>query len=215
MTTAGDNPLYGRFDEMLDNVLHPRAQRAPGVIFCADLYCGDGEANRAASNAGIDTVYAYTLDDDEAEIYLDRFHIEPFTGITGDSVRMAPDFDLLLVRIGGDALMPPPQSKRGRQKYDAPVEHALRFMLVKKPAEVLFWGRDLSDGVGTEIARAVSDDAERLGYQIGKQSGDGMTFVVAVRANGPFPWPDMPSLENVIAAMKFVVLRATAQENGE
>ena len=23
MATAGNNPLYGRFDEMLDNVFHP------------------------------------------------------------------------------------------------------------------------------------------------------------------------------------------------
>ena len=207
MTTAGNNPLYGRFDEMLDNVLHPRTRRAPGVSRCADLYCGDGTANRAAFAAGTDTVYAYTLDTAEAEPYLERFGIEPFVGTTGDSVRMAPDFDLLLVRMDGSALTPPPQSKRGRQRYDAPVEHALRFMRVRHPAGVLFWGCDLPDGFVAEIVQYIADDAERLSYLVGKQSSDGIAFVVAIRTDGPFPWPNVLTLESVIEAMELEALR--------
>ena len=108
MTTAGDNPLYGQFDAMLDSIINPRGSgRSSGVICCADLYCGDGEANHAAFIAGTKVTYAYTTSDDEAEKYLDDFYIEPFTGSTGDSVRMAPEFDLLLVQIGEDALAPP------------------------------------------------------------------------------------------------------------
>ena len=71
---------------------------------------------------------------------------------------------------------------------------------------MLFWGRDLPDEVISGIVREIAGDAERLGYQVEKQSADGMTFVVAVRASGPFPWPDMPSLESVIGAMELMVL---------
>ncbi len=206
MVIVGNNPLYGRFDEMLDNVLYPRAGQ-PGVLYCADLYCGDGATNRAASATGVETVYAYTLDEAEVEPYLDQFNNEPFTGTTGDSVRLAPEFDLLFVRIDENALTPPPQSKRGRQRYDAPVEHALRFMRVRQPLGILFWGRDLPDSLIDDVVAEISEDAERLGYCPQIRLNGNAAFIAAVRAGNSFSWPDMPSLENVIAAMKFAILR--------
>ena len=211
MTTAGDNPLYGQFDAMLDSIINPRGSgRSSGVICCADLYCGDGEANHAAYIAGTKVTYAYTTSDDEAEKYLDDFFIEPFTGSTGDSVRMAPEFDLLLVRIGEDALTPPPQPKRRVQRYDAPVEHALRFMRVRKPAGVLFWGRDLSSGIIGEVVEAIADDADRLSYLVQECVGDDTAFVAAIQhLSEPFPWPSTLLLEDVIASVKPIILSAT------
>ena len=210
MATAGDNPLYGQFDEMLDNVFHPRERRAPGVIRCADLYCGDGEATIAAFIAGVDPVYAYTLDEDESDRYLDRFHSEPFVGTTGDSVRMAPEFDLLLVRIDADALTPPQQRKRKVRRYDTPVEHALRFIRARKPSSALFWGHGLSDELVEATALTIASDVGQFGYRIDIKYGtEQPSLIIAHCGASEFSWPAMTTLTNVIEVMEIAAKRMT------
>ncbi|MYC34369.1 MAG: hypothetical protein F4X64_14490 [Chloroflexi bacterium] len=206
MTIAGNNPLYGRFNEMVDSLFNPRDRRDPGIIRCADLYCGDGTATLAAFTAGIDPVYAYTLDEDESDRYLDKFRMEPFVGTTGDSVRMAPEFDLLLVQIGEDALTPPKQRKRKVRSYDAPVEHALRFVRVRKPSIILFWGHDLSGDLVQKVALTVAGDVGQLGYSTdARHDADHPSFIVAHLSPGEFPWPEVPTLTNAIETVEAVM----------
>ena len=86
-------------DDMVDALLQPRQPRLADALRCADLYCGDGSAAQAAFAAGVEVTYAYDLDPDARDTYLDRFGLEPFGGTTGDSMRLAPPFDLLLRRM--------------------------------------------------------------------------------------------------------------------
>ena len=202
-------------DEMVDALLQPRAPRLlPGILRCADLYCGNGDVSAAAFAAGIEIAYAYELDADARDAYTGRFGLEPFAGTTGDSVRLAPHFDLLLVRLSADALTAPevPRS-RGRQWHDAPVEHGMRFLRVRRPVGILFIGEGLPPGLADAVREAVEDEAVRLGYRVEQRSG-GLEAIAGVQVTRPFPWPVVPTLGSVIAGLARVALEPALQRDG-
>ena len=200
-------------DGMVDALVQPRVPRLlPGILRCADLYCGDGDVSAAAFAAGIEIAYAYELDADARDTYLNRFGLEPFGGTTGDSVRLAPSFDLLLVRLTADALTAPPTPTRGRQKHDSPVEHAMRFLRVRRPVGILFIGEGLPAGFADSVREAVEDEAVRLGYRVEQRSGSIEAVACALTAK-PFPWPPVPTLGTVIAGLARVALEPALQRD--
>jgi hypothetical protein len=184
------------------------------VLRCADLYAGNGDVSAAAFAAGIELAYAYELDADARDAYLNRFGLEPFGGTTGDSVRLAPSFDLLLVRLDADALTAPPAPPRGRQKHDAPVEHAMRFVYVRRPVGILFIGEGLPSGLADAVREAVEDESVRLGYRVEHRTGGRLEAVAGVQATRPFPWPPVPTLGSVIAGLARVALEPALQRDG-
>ena len=202
-------------DGMVDALLQPRVPRLlPGILRCADLHCGNGDVSAAAFAAGIEIAYAYELDADARDTYLGRFGLEPFAGTTGDSVRLAPHFDLLLVRLDADSLTAPevPRS-RGRQRHDAPVEHAMRFLRVRRPVGILFIGEGLPSGLADAVRGAVEDESVRLGYRVEHRIGGRLEAVAGVQATRPFPWPPVPTLGSVIAGLARVALEPALQRD--
>ena len=201
-------------DGMVDALLQPRVPRLlPGVLRCADLYVGNGDVSVAAFAAGIELAYAYELDADARDAYLNRFGLEPFGGTTGDSVRLAPSFDLLLVRLSADALTAPPAPTRGRQKHDSPVEHAMRFVYVRRPVGVLFIGEGLPAGLADAVREATQDELARFGYRV-EQRGRRLKAIACVQTTKPFPWPATLTLDNVIAGLARVALEPALQKDG-
>ena len=203
-------------DEMVDALLQPAERRLlPGILRCADLHCGNGDVSAAAFAAGIEVAYAYELDADARDTYLGRFGLEPFAGTTGDSVRLAPQFDLLLIRLDADSLTAPevPRS-RGRQRHDAPVEHAMRFLRVRRPVGILFIGEGLPAGLAEAVRGAVEDELTRFGYRMEHRTGGRLEAVAGVQATRPFPWPPVPTLGSVIAGLARVALEPALQRDG-
>lgn len=172
------------FEDAADAVLRPKNQSASGVLRCADLYCGDGEATQAALDLGMRVVYAYDPSESVCEDYLERFGQEPFAGSIEDSIEVAPKFDLLLVRLN-----------QGKQKVG--VEHALRFMREREIAAAVFWGRGLPDDFLAELSRTITEDLNDPPYICHDES---FSFVVVGNVHNPFPCPSVLSLSNIIAA---------------
>lgn len=179
------------FEDAVDAVLRPKNQSASGVLRCADLYCGDGEATQAALDLGMRVVYAYDPSEPVCVAYLERFGQEPFAGSIEDSIEVAPEFDLLLARL------------RQRNQKEA-VEHALRFMRERRVAATIFWGRGLSDDFVINLAATIEAAKELSDFTVGQAVQDsGPSLIIATRSD-EFEWPSNPSLKNVIKAVSAV-----------
>ena len=211
MVTVGQDKTL---DEMVDALLQPRVPRLfPGVLRCADLHCGTGDLSAAAFAAGIEITYAYELDADARDTYLSRFGLEPFAGTTGDSVRLAPPFDLLLVHLSADALTAPDVGRtRGRRWHDSPVEHAMRFVYVRRPVGVLFIGEGLPAGLADRVREATATQFKRFGYRV-EQRGRGLKAIACVQTTKPFPWPATLTLGSVIEGLARVALEPALQKD--
>ncbi|MXZ89955.1 MAG: hypothetical protein F4W95_11625 [Chloroflexi bacterium] len=184
--TFVDNPEVRR---TVRNLLSP--QRASGKLRCADLYCGDGFATRVARAAGAEVAYAYTPDAGEAERYLEQYGQEPFAGNISDSSEVAPEFDLLLVQVGN---------------WDTQVmiRHVRLLMQGRGLAGVVFWGKGLSNSYITDLWYTVARIPELPeGFTGGTFHDDDLSLAVVSNTHGDsFPWPDVVTLETVIAAFE-------------
>ena len=161
-------------------------QHAPtGKLRFADLYCGDGEATRAAIAADLDVVYAYATDIAMADLYALRFGLDPFVGRIKDSVECSPDFDLLAVQISGKD-----------QEY--PMQHAIPFIMKQQLRGVVFWKYGDYEDFGMEFAMMMKGNPELKEFSIDISRGDGMSFAVISDIHDRFPWPDTLSLDEVI-----------------
>lgn len=190
-STDGDKQMVDQgmtFESTVDALLRPESASASGILRCADLYCGDGEATRAASAVGVDVVYAYDPDESVCDAYLDRYGQEPFSGHIKDSVEVAPEFDLLLVRIDGK-----------REMYPV-IWHTMRFVRARTLVGVIFWQHGSLSGFDMELASIFTGDPELPSFTMYGQQHDDLSFVVISNVHDLFPWPDVLSLENVIAA---------------
>lgn len=187
----------------VENLLRPRIPSAAGFLRCADLYGGDGCMANAAIKAGFEIAYAYDLDLSGAEAYTEKFGIEPFGGNTDESIALAPDFHVLLLRLSPDALVTPPQPRRGRvRRYEAPMEHAMRFLYVRRPVGVLLAGNDLPDGFIEDILNTIQQEMFRWGYAVESREGDGLSAIVGTfHTSGPFPWPRPLTLGTIVKSM--------------
>ena len=176
------------FESTVDALLQPENASAPGILRCADLYCGDGEATRAALDLGLRVEYAYDPDESICDAYLDRYGQEPFAGSIKDSIEVAPEFDLLLVRVDGK-----------RETYPV-IWHGMRFARARTLVGVIFWQHGSLSGFDMELAGIFMSDPELPSFTMYGQQHDDLSFVVISNVHESFPWPDVLSLENVIAA---------------
>ena len=193
----------------MDAVLQPENESASRVLRCADLYCGDGEATQTALDLGMGVVYAYDPSESVCETYLERFGQEPFCGSIEDSIEVAPEFDLLLVRVDKNALAP------SNRRHHTPTHHVLEFMLARKPATVVFWEYASPSVIVRTIVPEISSTAKKLGYDVEYYASTGLGLVnpadglprpqypvdavIATRTSG-VEWPSVSSLENVVRA---------------
>ena len=186
------------FEDVVDAVLRPKNQSASGVLRCADLYCGDGEATRAALNSGMRVVYAYDPSEPVCEAYLERFGQEPFCGSIRDSVRLAPEFDLLIVRL----------SQKNQKKL---AEHAGRFIRDRNPMGVLFVGEDPPIDLTDQIWGIISE-METLGYRTAvifpsdDPNDNMMCAFIGVFGDRRFRFPAKMTLPELVVALRQAVL---------
>lgn len=204
MTEADDQQLI----RTVQNLLRPRQPATTGYLRCADLYCGDGEMADAAVKVGLDIAYAYDLDATIADAYTEKFGIGPFSGNTDYSISSAPNFHVLLMRLHSNALNVPEQPKRAKlRKLEMPVEHAMRFLYVRRPVGFLFVGRNLPDGFTWDVLNVIQEEALRWGYAFECKEENGISAIAGVaHSMGPFPWPKPLTLDATVKAVRQAAL---------
>ena len=193
-------------ERTIQKLLLPRVPATDGFLRCADLYCGDGDMADAAIAAGLEVSYAYDpgLDASARAEYLDRFGIEPFDGITHQSVMSAPDFHVLLLRLGPDALTIPEQPPRTKiRKFEPPVKHAMQFLYVRKPVGFLMAGEDLPDGLFEDVLNTISEEVIRWRYTLDHRTwGRSSAIMGVIYPNEPIRWPGEYSLASLVLALR-------------
>ena len=160
------------FDTAIEMLLKPQTSEPQMLFRCADLYCGSGDfSGIAIRRAGLGIVYAFEPDEATRNEYQTRLGLLPDHGDVGDSVREAPDFDVLVANIAGKAPKPTRKpDRRVKPVPDTPLEHAMRFLYARRPPGAVLWGRGLPQKAVAEI---------RLrGYQI---SEDGRVTVCLLK----------------------------------
>ena len=204
-------------ERTIQKLLLPRVPATTAFLRCADLYCGDGEMAEAATKAGLEGAYAYDpgLDVDARAEYLGRFGIEPFDGITHQSVMNAPDFHVLLLRLGPDALRVPEQPPRTKiRKFESPVKHAMQFLSVRKPVGFLMVGEDLPDGLFEDVLNTISEEVVRWSYTLDHRTwGKSSAIMGVIYPNEPIRWPGEYSLTPVVSARRHASLVSGLRAN--
>ncbi|MYD48239.1 MAG: hypothetical protein F4W95_07110 [Chloroflexi bacterium] len=162
----------------------------------------------AAVKADLEIAYAYDPDASKAGPYLERFGVEPFAGITHDSIMQAPDFHVLLLNLHSDALTVPEQPKRARiRKFDEPVEHAMRFLSQRRPVGFLLIGEDLPEGFVWDVLNVIQAEVLRWGYAFECREESGLAAIAgSLHAIEPFPWPKPLTLDEAVDAIRRAAL---------
>ena len=175
------------FGTAVEMLLRPRTSRPQALLRCADLYGGSGNAGTAIRRAGLGIVYAYEPGEDARTEYQVRLGLLPDYGDVGDSVRSAPDFDVLVANIAGKAPKPSRKpDRRVKSVPNTPLEHAMRFLYTRRPPGAVLWGRGLPRRTVAEIklrgyrsasARKRRRARDRLPTQVGSRWHQGRSAV--------------------------------------
>lgn len=83
------NPYYGKFDDMVAALV-----RTTTLKF-ADFFCGIGGFHLAASNLGMECVFASDIDAECRKAYKANFNIQPYGDITRLKPEKVPDHDFM------------------------------------------------------------------------------------------------------------------------
>ena len=149
------------FDTAIEMLLRPRISEPQMLFRCADLYGGSGDTGLAIRRARLGIVYAFEPDEAARSEYQTRLGLLPDHGDVGDSVRSAPDFDVLIANVAGKA--PKPSQRRGKHRTpDTPLEHAMRFLYTRRPPGAILWGRALPRKAVNELRRYQICEDERV-----------------------------------------------------
>lgn len=200
--------LYGRFDDMVDAVLSPpkagRARRGP--LKCIDLFCGIGGFHIAATNLGLEVVFASDIDDEARKTYTRNFGLAPRGDIVAIPNDDIPDHDILLAGfpcqpfsiIGSKHGMADPLG-RGTLFLEI-----LRIVKAKMPRGIVLENvKQLATSRHGAVLKQIIDELQELGYStdwkilnaldFGLPQKRERTIVVAtLEPFDKFPWPEKP-----------------------
>lgn len=103
MTEPVQNPLFGKFDEVVKAVMRT-GQLVPsrgsywegvGRLRYADLFCGIGGFHAAADQLNMECVFACDIDDEARRVYEHNWRVRPEGDIARVRAENIPDFDIL------------------------------------------------------------------------------------------------------------------------
>lgn len=216
--------LYGKFDPVLDAVLKPALtakQKSVTVKKAAeqpnsrtaeqgslklrtfiDLFCGIGGFHTAASNLGLQCVFASDIDAEARKAYEANYGLAPHGDITAIKAKDIPDHDLLCAGFPCQ-----PFSIIGSRKGFSDPRGTLFFEIAriikeKRPKAVLLENvRQLASIEKGETLKSIVLTLEQLGYFVEYRILNALNFgvpqkrerilIVATREDiGAFPWPD-------------------------
>ncbi|MDO8751920.1 MAG: DNA (cytosine-5-)-methyltransferase [Dehalococcoidia bacterium] len=189
--------LYGRFDEMVDAVLAPLTPR----LRCIDLFSGIGGFHIAATNLGLDVVFACDIDADARIAYQHNFGLVPMGDIVSIKAEDIPDHDILLAGFPCQ-----PFSIIGRQQGLADPRGTLfleiiRIVQAKRPRGIVLENvKQLSTVRHGGVLRDIMGQLRELGYSVDYRVLNALDFglpqkrertivVATLPAFKDFPWP--------------------------
>lgn len=193
--------LHGRFDEMVAAVLSPPHVQSDAPLKFVDLFCGIGGFHVAASNLGMECVFACDIDEDARAVYRRNFGIAPLGDIVSIDASDIPDHDVLFAGFPCQ-----PFSIIGQQRGFADPRGTLFFEVVrilraKRPRGVVLENvKQLSTAGGGTVLQRILDDLRGLGYTVdwtvlnalnfGLPQKRERTIIVATLPHFEnFPWP--------------------------
>lgn len=194
--------LYGRFEEMVDSVLAPPGSKPhAGPYTFADFFCGIGGFHVAASNLGLECVFACDLDPDARAAYQHNFGTAPEGDVMRVKAGEVPDHDLLFAGFPCQ-----PFSIIGQMKGLGDVRGTLffeviRILRVKRPRGVVLENvKQFATAGGGAILKRLLDDLRGLGYTVDwrilnaldfglPQKRERILIVGTLPPFAKFPWP--------------------------
>ena len=224
MARSKKTDLYGKFDPVIDAVLksaqtakgksgkitkaadqptsRPADQGSPRLKTFVDLFCGIGGFHVAASNLGMECVFACDIDAEARNAYHHNFGLHPYGDVTAIKAKDIPDHDLLCAGFPCQ-----PFSIIGSRKGFSDPRGTLFFEIVriireKKPKVVLLENvRQLASINKGRTLESIKDSLKQLGYYVDSRILNALNFgvpkkrerilIVATRKDiGVFPWPD-------------------------
>ena len=193
--------LYGQFDAMVDAMLGPPFRKQGNRLVCIDLFCGIGGFHVAASNLGLDVIFASDIDEDCRTAYRYNYGFFPAGDITSIRAEDIPDHDILLAGF-------PCQpfsiigSKRGTADPRGTLFlEILRIVRAKRPLGIVIENvKQLATAQHGTILRHIIDDLRDMGYTVDSRILNALDFglpqkrerVIIVATLSPFdsfPWP--------------------------
>ena len=195
--------LHGRFDAMMDAVLAPPARRreTPPILRCGDLFCGIGGFHSAATNLGLEVVFASDIDPAARKAYQHNCGLAPLGDIVSIPAADVPDHEILLAGF-------PCQpfsiigSKRGTADPRGTLyEEIFRIVRVKRPLGIVLENvKQLATAQEGDVLEGILSELRRRGYSadwrilnaldFGLPQKRERVFIVATLAPfDEFPWP--------------------------
>ena len=171
-----DNPLFGKFDEVVESLVLPRPSEDAGVIEghpdtgkeplrFADLFCGVGGFHLAAKSLGMECVFACDSDPNCREVYEKNFDIEPAGDIVGISTEDIPDHDLLRAGFPCQPFSIIGKREGFREKRGFLFLEIARIIAEKRPHAVMLENvKQLATASNGQVMAYIISTLELLGY---------------------------------------------------
>jgi len=206
--------LYGKFDTVMDAVLKSvhvpqkrnrlreiAEQKSQKLKTFVDLFCGIGGFHVAASNLGMECVFACDIDSEARHAYQHNFGMHPHGDITSIASKNIPDHDLLCAGFPCQ-----PFSIIGSRKGFSDPRGTLFFEIAriirdKKPKAVVLENvRQLATIDKGKTLESILDTLRQLGYWVDYKILNALNFgvpqkrerilIVATQKDiQSFPWP--------------------------
>ncbi len=197
--------LHGRFNDMVDAVLAPPVaqESSDEALKCLDLFSGIGGFHVAATNLGLEIVFACDIDDEVRAVYQHNFDLAPVGDITRIKAEDIPDHDLLFAGFPCQ-----PFSIIGSMQGFADPRGTLwfevaRIIRAKRPEGIVLENvKQLTTSHKGAVLKRILDDLKALGYTVDHRVLNAMDFglpqkrertiIVATLAGfKDFPWPTL------------------------
>lgn len=190
--------LYGRFDEMLEAVLTPLDGKK---LHCADFFCGIGGFHIAATNLGLEVVFACDIDEKVRKAYEANFGLAPLGDIVSLVENEVPPHDLLFAGFPCQ-----PFSIIGKRQGLSDPRGSLFFELLRfidshQPSGIVLENvKQLATMDKGRVLQCIKDELRNLGYTVDHRVLNALDFglpqkrertiiVATIEPFDSFPWP--------------------------
>ena len=190
--------VIDKFDSMVGAVADYRL--GPISTF-ADLFCGIGGFHIAASNQGLECVYACDVDEAVRETYKENYGITPGSDIVAVKPSGIPTFDLLCAGFPCQPFSIIGDRKGVSDPRGTLYREIIRLAEAKRPAALVLENvRQLVTIRGGSVFESILADIQNLGYCVDYRVLNALDFglpqkrervlIVATRKRfDSFPWP--------------------------
>ena len=144
----------------------PTAFQASGIETFADLFCGIGGFHYAASDLGLECVFACDIDDDCRDQYLRNFGQFPQADIKRIPANRVPDHDILFAGFPCQPFSIIGSMQGFKDDRGNLFHEIVRILKVKQPKAVILENvRQLSTMQGGKVLREVLTGLTNVGYE--------------------------------------------------